>query len=135
MRMASLLLSAGVGLVLFANGAWMLADPFGWFAGTSIVWRTGPPNAHFIRDVGWTYGALGLLVGVGALQPRRRAAAVGTAAVWLAGHGAVHVGEAITGLCSPKAAVSESPAVFGPLVLLGLVLLIDRFIASRDHAS
>jgi hypothetical protein len=106
------------GGVLIANGAWMLIEPQGWFAATPIVWRTGIPNDHFIRDVGWTYAAVGALLVWGTADERFRTASLLIAIFWLAGHAVIHLGEAAAVVCSQRQFFAESPQVVGPLLLL-----------------
>src|SRR3546814_4042435 len=48
-----LLLIAAVTCI--ANGAFMLAKPLDWYVFVPTVVTTGPPNAHFIRDIGLAY--------------------------------------------------------------------------------
>jgi len=52
-----------LGLLLAANGIWMLYRPLGWYAHVPGVNATGAANVHFIRDIGCAYlaAALGLL--------------------------------------------------------------------------
>ena len=125
MRTAVTAIAAIVGLLLIANGTWMLIVPLGWFSATPIVWRTGVPNAHFIRDVGWTYGAVGASLIWGLADRRFRTTSLFLASIWLAGHAAIHVGEAATGVCSPAQFANEMPQILGPLMLLVFALCLD----------
>jgi hypothetical protein len=118
LRTSASVISAIVGLLLIANGLWMLVGPLKWFAATPIVWRTGVPNEHFIRDVGWIYGAVGALIFGGLVRPTFRAQSLKLAIVWLAGHAAIHIGEVATGICSPPQFALQTPQVMGPLILL-----------------
>ena len=44
-----------------ANGAWMLADPAGWYTThPAAVPDFGPLNEHFVRDIGSTFTMLGI---------------------------------------------------------------------------
>lgn len=126
MRKISLILAGAIGIVLVVNGLWMLVDAGGWFAANRIVWRTGVANAHFIRDVGWTYAAVGGLATYGAVAPARRDGALGIAVTWLLGHAAIHLGEVATGICSVSDFGAEWPSVWGPPILLGIAWLIER---------
>ena len=125
MRMAVTAIRALVGILLIANGTWMLITPSGWFAATPIVWRTGVPNAHFIRDVGWTYVTVGAIVVWGMADRRFQTLSLLIAIIWLVGHAAIHVGETATGICSPRQFANETPQVLGPLFLLALALGLD----------
>lgn len=120
-------------LLLFLNGAWMLIDPGGWFAATPIVWRTGIPNLHFTRDVGWTYAAIGLLLAFGLVKPQWRTPSVILSLYWLLGHFAIHAGETAVGLCGPAQFVAELPQVLGPCLMLALALGLDA-LARRERA-
>ena len=135
MRRAVVAISILVGAALAINGASMLADPLRWFGSTPIVWRTGLANAHFIRDVGWTYVAVGTLVMTGAMRPRWTQPTIGLAIVWLAGHGAIHLGEVVTGACSRAAFLTEWPMVWGPVAFLAVALLLDWAIHGRQYAA
>src|SRR3546814_5141163 len=76
-----LLLIAAVTCI--ANGAFMLAKPLDWYVFVPTVVTTGPPNAHFIRDIGLAYLGSGLILLYAAANPIRhwRAAVVG--GLWL----------------------------------------------------
>lgn len=52
-------LAMGLGLLLAANGLFMLADPAQWYAIVPGVPETGPFNAHFVRDIGAIYVVTG----------------------------------------------------------------------------
>ena len=125
MRTSATVIALVVGLLLFANGAWMLLAPLGWFTATPIVWRTGAANAHFIRDVGWTYGAVGGLLIWGLVDRNARKLSLIVAATWLGGHAAIHAAEAATGICSSRQFASETPQVLGPVMLLLIALGLD----------
>ena len=49
------LLASILGILLGANGLWMLTGPFHWYAHIPGVTETGPANAHLTRDVGWPF--------------------------------------------------------------------------------
>ncbi len=44
-----------LGVRLGLNGLWMLAYPLRWYKAVPGVTGTGPPNLHFIRDIGCAY--------------------------------------------------------------------------------
>jgi hypothetical protein len=127
---AAQLLLALVALLALANGAFMLADPSGWYDFVGTVKATGPENRHFIRDIGIAYLISGGLIGYGAINPFMRwgSALAGTA--WLALHGVLHVWEVSTGICSPTIFWQDAPGVLGPpvlaLIAMGIMLARNR---------
>lgn len=71
-------LIAIVALFALANGTFMLFDPYGWYQAVPTVRFTGPPNQHFIRDIGLAYLASGAVLAFAAVHPAMRwLAAVG----------------------------------------------------------
>ena len=120
-RIAQLL----VGLVaLFAlfNGGFMLWDPFGWYQAIGTVKFTGPPNQHFIRDIGLAYLASGAVLAFALpnLPTRWLAAAAGS--LWLSAHGLLHIWEMATGVCAPDIFWQDAPGVVGPPALVWAAL-------------
>ncbi len=126
-RIAQLLMAFAT-LFTLANGAFMLADPYGWYQTLPTVRFTGPPNQHFIRDIGLAYLASGAMLGFAAVRPTMRwlAAAVGN--LWLTAHGVLHIWEVLTGVCAPNVFWQDAPGVLGPpvLVWIGLGILFAR---------
>jgi hypothetical protein len=94
-----------------ANGGFMLWDPFGWYQAVPTVKFTGPPNQHFIRDIGLAYIACAVMLGYAArfLSGRWLAAVAG--GLWLSLHGALHVWEVATGICAPGIFLRDAPGV------------------------
>ena len=121
-----LLLIAAV--VAIANGGFMLADPLEWYVFLPTVITTGPPNAHFIRDIGLAYLGSGLILLYAAAHPvlRWRAALVG--GLWLTLHGLLHIYEVIAGICGPATFWADAPGVVGHplLVIAALAILFAR---------
>ena len=121
-----LLLIAAV--VAIANGGFMLADPLAWYVFIPTVITTGPPNAHFIRDIGLAYAGSGLILLYAAGHPilRWRAAVVG--GLWLTLHGLLHIYEVIAGICGPATFWADAPGVLGHplLVIAALTILFAR---------
>lgn len=113
-----------VALVALANGAAMLAAPFGWYQWVETVRFTGPPNAHFIRDIGIAYAASGALIAYAASWPEGRWPAALAGGLWLGVHGALHVWEVATGVCAPGIFWRDAPGVLGPPVLVALALML-----------
>lgn len=111
-----------------ANGAIMLARPLDWYVFVPTVVTTGPPNAHFIRDIGLAYLGSGLILLYAAANPVRhwRAAIVG--GLWLTLHGLLHIYEVAAGICGPATFRADAPAVLGQpaLVIAALAILKAR---------
>lgn len=128
-RLAQALLAL-VALIALANGAFMLADPSGWYDFVGTVKATGPENRHFIRDIGIAYLASGGLIAYAAGNPYMRwgSALAGTA--WLALHGVLHVWEVTSGVCSTTIFWKDAPGVLGPpllaLIAVGIMLVRIR---------
>ncbi len=117
-----LLLVAAVTTI--ANGLFMIAKPLDWYVFVPTVVTTGPPNAHFIRDIGLAYAGSGLILLYAAASPIRhwRAAVVG--GLWLALHGLLHIYEVAAGICGPATFWADAPAVLGQPALVIAALLI-----------
>ena len=113
-------------ITTIANGAFMLVKPLDWYVFVPTVVTTGPPNAHFIRDIGLAYAGSGLILLYAAANPvlRWRAAVVG--GLWLAFHGALHIYEVAAGICGPATFWADAPAVLGQPGLVIAALLILR---------
>jgi hypothetical protein len=126
-RLVQLLIGLAA-LVSLANGGFMLWDPFGWYQALPTVKFTGPPNQHFIRDIGLAYTTCAALLGFGAINPRMRWLAVFAGSLWLAMHGALHIWEVLTGICAKGVFLRDAPGVLGPPLLAwgALAILIVR---------
>ena len=109
-----------------ANGLFMVAKPLDWYVFIPTVVTTGPPNAHFIRDIGLAYLGSGLILLYAAANPvvRWRAAVVG--GLWLALHGALHIYEVAAGICGPATFWADAPGVIGQPALVIAALAILR---------
>jgi hypothetical protein len=118
-------LIALVALVALGNGTAMLIDPYGWYQAVPTVRFTGPANPHFIRDIGLAYLLCGGMLGYAALNPRGRLLTAATGNLWLSAHGAFHVWEVLTGICSPDVFWRDVPAVIGPPAIVWIALAIQ----------
>jgi len=117
-----LLLIAAVTTI--ANGAFMLVKPLDWYVFVPTVVTTGPPNQHFIRDIGLAYLGSGLILLYATANPIRRWRAALVGGLWLAFHGALHIYEVAAGICGPATFWADAPAVIGQPALVGAALAI-----------
>jgi hypothetical protein len=122
-RMVQLLLLVAA-VTTVANGAFMLAKPLDWYVFVPTVVTTGPPNQHFIRDIGLAYIGSGLILFYAMLAPARRWRAACVGGLWLALHGALHIYEVMAGICGPATFWADAPAVIGQPALVGIALAI-----------
>lgn len=126
-RLAQLLLLIAA-LTTIANGAFMLVRPLDWYVFVPTVVTTGPPNAHFIRDIGLAYLGSGLILLYAAANPVRRWRAAAVGGLWLTLHGLLHIYEVAAGICGPATFWADAPAVIGQpaFVLAALGILFAR---------
>lgn len=126
-RLAQILVLA-VGLFALLFGAFMILWPLDWYTSLPTVVATGPPNKHFIRDIGIAYAACGIILLYASINIHMRWLAAFAGALWLALHGILHIYEVSVGICTPAAFVADAPGVLGPplLVFLSLAILFVR---------
>ena len=126
-RVAQLLIAL-IALFALANGALMLADPYGWYQLVPTVKFTGPANPHFIRDIALAYLLTATMLGYAAWYPHGRWLAAVAGNAWLSAHGAFHVWEVATGICAPDIFWQDAPGVLGPplIVWVALFILVAR---------
>lgn len=126
-RLVQLLLLVAA-ITCIANGAFMLAKPLDWYVFVPTVVTTGPPNPHFIRDIGLAYLGSGAILFYAALDPIRRWRAAIVGGLWLTLHGLLHIYEVAAGICGPATFWADAPAVLGQpaLVIAALALLKAR---------
>ena len=131
-RLVQLLLLIAA-ITTIANGAFMLVKPLDWYVFVPTVITTGPPNAHFIRDIGLAYLGSGLILLYATVNPVRhwRAAVVG--GLWLTLHGLLHIYEVAAGICGPATFWADAPAVIGQplLVIVALAIIFSRHKRAR----
>jgi hypothetical protein len=120
-RIAQILLAL-TALVALLNGGFMLWDPYGWYQALPTVKFTGPPNQHFIRDIGLAYLTCAVMLGWAARYPAGRWLAALAGGLWLSFHGALHVWEVNTGVCATNVFLKDAPAVLGPPLLVWIAL-------------
>lgn len=126
-RLAQILVLA-VGLFSLLFGAFMIIWPLDWYTSLPTVVATGPPNKHFIRDIGIAYAACGFILLYASRNIHMRWLAAFTGSLWLALHGLLHIYEVSVGICTPEAFVADAPGVLGPplLVFVALGILFAR---------
>lgn len=122
-------LVAIAGLIALANGLFMLISPFGWYEAVGTVKASGPPNGHFIRDIGLAYLLSACLLLYAAINLPMRWGSALAGAGWLAAHGGLHVWEVTRGICSPTIFWQEAPGTLGPplAALAGIGIMAARF--------
>jgi hypothetical protein len=128
-------LAALLGVLLAANGLYMLGDPASWYAAVPGVAMTGPLNPHFVRDIGCAYATAGAALAWFALDARARGAALAGGA-FLALHALVHLADAASGRISLHHLVGDLPAVFvPPAIALWLTWPNPMFGKEKHHAE
>lgn len=126
-RDAPTLLLAVLGVLLGANGVFMLLDSVRWFGLVAAV--TGDLNVHFVRDVGAAYLTVGVALFWAAREPRARLPLTATAAVFLGLHALGHVYETATGELPSHQLWPDLPGVYLPALLTGGLAL--HFLRTR----
>lgn len=115
---------------LFAllNGGFMLWDPYGWYQAVGTVKFTGPPNRHFIRDIGIAYLTSSVMLSYAAYYPAGRWLAALAGSLFLAAHGVLHIYEVTVGICAQDIFWKDAPGVIGPplMVWIALIMLFAR---------
>lgn len=115
-----------------ANGAWMLADPPGWYAGLpAAVPDFGPLNEHFVRDLGGTFTVLGIALLWGAVVPRLRLPMLAIVTLFYVLHALVHVYDTLRGLVGGAHWAIDFPGVYLPALLL---VVLTVAVARSDRA-
>lgn len=122
-RLVQLLLLVAA-LTSIAMGGFMLARPLDWYVFIPTVVTTGPPNQHFIRDIGLAYLGCGVVLGYAAIHPPLRWLAAMAGGLWLSFHGALHVYEVAAGICGPATFWTDAPGVLGQPLLVWAALAI-----------
>lgn len=107
----------GAGAV--ANALWMLAAPAHWYGELPAeVPDTGPLNAHFVRDIGCAFLAVGVAQLWAAFDPARRLPLVGISALFLLAHALLHAHDTLRGLLGADHWWMDLPGVYLPAVVL-----------------
>ena len=120
-RIAQILIAIAALFALF-NGPFMLLDPFGWYQAVGTVKFTGPPNQHFIRDIGIAFIMSGVMLSYAAWYPSGRWMAAFAGSLFLAAHGMLHIYEVLTGICAQDIFWKDAPGVLGPPLMVWIAL-------------
>jgi hypothetical protein len=114
-----------VALGWFANAIFMLWNPLRWYEIVPTATITGPPNHHFIRDIGLAYVGSAAFLGVAVMSLSLRwfAAIAGTG--WPSLHGLLHVWEMLTDGAAANIFWEDFPAVLGLPLLVWAALGIQ----------
>lgn len=120
-RLAQILLAIAA-VVALLNGGFMLYDPYGWYQAVPTVKFTGPPNQHFIRDIGLAYVSCAAVLVWASSYPSGRWMAAFVGGLWLSLHGGLHIWEVATGVCAPTVFWRDAPGVLGPPLLVWIAL-------------
>jgi hypothetical protein len=115
------------------NGAWMLFDPAGWYAGLpAAVPDTGPLNPHFVRDLGGAFAVMGIGLLWAAFRPGVRLPVLVAVLLFYAFHALIHVTDTIAGRLPPSHWAIDFPGVYLPVLLL---LVLVAFAARSREAQ
>src|SRR5262249_1760923 len=109
-----------VGILNLANGLWMLFAPEHWYHHLPAgVPDTGAFNAHFVRDIGSAFTAIGMGFCIAAGRSWMRRTVVLGAAAFYGLHALVHVTDMFAGRLHHGHWLIDLPGVFLPAILLG----------------
>jgi hypothetical protein len=104
----------GIGALFFSAVAFaLLAFPRFFYDAVPGVAESGPANLHLLRDVGLAYAVLALGFALAVNDATLARAATAAAALYLAGHAALHATLAASG-AGPRSAWAEAPGVYLP---------------------
>lgn len=125
------------GSMALATGVWMLAAPATWFeVFPGSIGDTGPMNTHFVRDLGGWNVALGVLLLFALTNPVRfGGVALIVSAVGLGSHAVTHVTDIIAGRLPAEHWVVDTPLVFGPFIVVGVLLWIWWSLQTERYAD
>lgn len=127
MRRFAIALATLLGLLMGANGVFMLVDPVNWHFAVPGVTATGPFNQHFLRDIGLIFVMIGAAYILGAARPADRVLLWAAPSLWLSGHALFHLWEVAAGICAPSAIPRDFAAVTLPaLIGIGLSMWAAR---------
>ena len=109
-------------------GIWMLVDPIHWYHNLPAnVPSTGPPNEHFIRDVGCVFTVMGLALAFAALRPAHRLPTMIGVSAWYGAHALVHVFDSASGRAPSGQWLVDLPGVYASAIaLIALTIALKR---------
>jgi hypothetical protein len=117
---------AVAGAVTIANALWMFAGPLHWYHELpAAVPDTGPFNAHFVRDIGCAFLAVGVALIWAARAPRWRPPLVAVSALFLVGHAALHVFDTLRGALGHAHWWLDLPGVYLPAAVIGYAAAVQ----------
>ena len=123
-----LILAAVIAVISVANGLYMITNPIAWYHAVPGVIETGPPNTHFITDIGFAYFASGVLLIAALQRPLQRGELALAAALWPALHAGFHIaGDISAGAAAISA--TEVSGIYLPVAIqiaLGVYWLRHR---------
>jgi len=119
-----------LGLVILANGVFMLAAPESWYWLVPGVPDRGPFNQHFVRDIGFIYALAGAAFIYGAVYTRHQLALWLIPTAWLTLHAIFHIWEVVVGICGPESLLEDFAGVTLP-ALLGISLIYFNYTAPQ----
>ncbi len=121
-----------LGVALLANGVFMTIDPVARYWMVPGVPDRGPFNQHFVRDIGFIYGLMGVAFVYGSIYTKHRVQLWLIPTAWLVLHGLFHIWEVIVDICRPESLIEDFAGVTLPALLaLGLTLYSHR---NQAHA-
>jgi len=107
-----------LGLISLANALWMLAGPMHWYHEVPAgVPDTGPFNAHFVRDIGCAFAAVGVALIWAGRSPQQRFPLVTVSALFLGAHALLHLYDTARGALDAHHLLLDLPGVYVPGVL------------------
>lgn len=117
-----------LGATALVNAVWMLVAPLSWYLDLpAAVPDTGSFNAHFVRDIGCAFLAVGCALVWAAFSARYRLPLVGVAATFLVAHALLHVYDTARGALGSSHWRLDFVGVYVPaLVALALTCFLLR---------
>jgi hypothetical protein len=124
-------------MVNVGNGAWMLADPGGWYYGIpAAVPDTGPLNPHFVRDVGGIYITMGVALFWAGARAADRVALVSMVLLFHLIHAGAHALDTFVGRLPWIHWAIDFPGVYLPTLVLAAALpFLGRATATESRRS